>query len=210
MLNVCLSTFLCRNRNKDLFEVNRNIIEGLRRDDSEAMKRLFDLYYVLLCGYAKRYVFDTASAEEIVSDVMYKIWQNRHAPYRADTFREYMFTATRNTALNYLKQKQNQRIHVDTWAEQLRYELIDETPLDMLVLSELQSNFDGLMDTLPEQCRKAYRLSRVEGLTYEEIAEELNISINTVKHHIKTALQKLRIGLSDFLIWILLLSDFIF
>ncbi len=126
-----------------------------------------------------------AIAEEIVGDVMYKIWQNRHADYRADTFREYLFTATRNTALNYLKQQQNLRKLSDNWVEQLRQKLIEETPLDTLIVSELQSKFDGLKDTLPEQCRKAFLMSRNEDMTYEEIATRMEVSVNTVKYHIK-------------------------
>ncbi len=183
---------------------NNSIIDGLHRDDPRAMEQLFDLYYVLLCSYARRYVQDKTVAEEIVSDVMYKIWQNRYLIYYADTFREYLYTATRNTAINYLKKKKNQQKLTDSWVEQLRRELIDETPLDMLIVSELQSKHDNLMNELPEQCRRVYRLSRMNDMTYDEIAHQMDISINTVKHHIKTALLKLRIGLSDFLIWIFL------
>jgi RNA polymerase sigma-70 factor (ECF subfamily) len=66
------------------------------------------------------------------------------------------------------------------------------------------------MASMPEQCRKAYQLSRTEGLTYEEIAGQMQISVNTVKYHIKTAIHKLRDGLSDFLMWICLLANHFF
>ena len=156
------------------------------------MKRIFDLCYVPLCCYASRYVSSMFIAEEIVSDVMYKIWQNRHSGYRVETFREYLYTATRHTALNYLKQQQNLRKLTDRWAEEFRNELIEETPLDQLITEELQLKINHLMDTLPEQCRKAFMMSRMEDMTYEEIAAQMDISVNTVKYHIKTALQKLR------------------
>jgi RNA polymerase sigma-70 factor (ECF subfamily) len=179
--------------------INEDIIKGLSRGDSLAMKKLFDLYYMPLCCYAKRYVASMIAAEEIVSDVMYRIWQNRNAAYHACTFSEYLYAATRNAVLNYLKRQQNIRKLADDFALQFRDELINETPLDNLIISELQSRFDSLMASLPEQCRRAYRMSRIDDMTYEEIAAQMNISTNTVKHHIKTALQKLRIGLSDFL-----------
>ena len=163
-----------------------------------------------MCRYAKRYVATTAIAEEIVSDVMFKIWQNRNATYHASTFREYLYTSTRNTAINHLKRQQNIRKLTDNWAERLRDELIAETPLDQIIISELKLKYDSLMDELPEQCRKAYRMSRIDDLTYEEIALQMDISINTVKHHIKTALHKLRIGLSDFLILIFLWGGTLF
>ena len=176
--------------------LDKDIIEALYRDHPQAMKRIFDLYYAPLCCYAARYVSSMFIAEEIVSDVMYRIWQNRQSGYRAETFHEYLYTATRNTALNYLKQQQNQKKLTDRWAEEFRSELIEETPLDKLITEELHSKINHLMNTLPEQCRKAFLMSRMDDMTYGEIAAQMNISVNTVKYHIKTALQKLRAGFS--------------
>lgn len=181
--------------------ISKEILNKLHSNDHQAMKWLFGHYYIPLCNYAKRYVDSLVAAEEIVSDVLYKVWQNRHEIYRADTFNDYLYAATRNTSINYLKQQQNQRRLVDEWAEQLRYDLIEETPLTDLLLSELEVKYQNLITNLPEQCRKVFLLSRAENRTYEEIANQMNISVNTVKHHIKTALQKLRHGLSDFLMW---------
>ncbi|MDH6303711.1 RNA polymerase sigma-70 factor (ECF subfamily) [Parabacteroides sp. PF5-5] len=189
--------------------MSEEIINRLHLDDHQAMKQVFRLYYAPLCNYAKRYVESITIAEEIVSDVLYKIWQNRHY-IQAKTFREYLYTATRNTAINYLTQQQNQRRLADEWAEQLRHELIDETPLNDLILSEIEVKYHDLINHLPEQCRKVFLLSRTENRTYEEIATQMNISVNTVKHHIKVALQKLRDGLSEFLIWFALFIDYIF
>lgn len=191
-------------------KLNENIIKGLSQNRPQAMKQIFDLYYAPLCGYAARYTADMTTAEEIVSDMMYKIWQNRHNGYRAETFREYLFTATYNTALNHLKQKQNIRKLSDNWAEQLRHELIEETPLDALIADEMQSKFDKLIENLPEQCRKIFLLSRAENMTYEDIANNMDISINTVKYHIKMALQKIRSGMGKFMIWIFLLCKIFF
>ena len=172
------------------------------------MQGLYKLYYKPLCCYAVRYVTSMPVAEEVVSDVMFKIWQNRHGDYRADSFREYLFTATRNTALNYLKQQQKQKQLSDAWADKFRSELIEETPLDIMITEEMQTKLNRLIDTLPEQCRKVFLLSRVKDLTYEEIADKMGISTHTVKHHIRTALQKLRAGMGDILIWLILFLNF--
>lgn len=188
----------------------KEIIEDLPHNSSKAMKRLFDLFYQPLCIYAVRYVGSTSVAEEVVSDVMCKIWQNRHFNYRAETFREYLYTATRNTALNYQKQNENRKKLADNWAEQLRGELIEETPLDAMITEEMQSKLKSLMDTLPTQCRKAFMMSRINNMSYGEIATEMNISTNTVKYHVKTALQKLRAGMGGFLACLLLILSFFF
>ena len=188
----------------------KDIIEELLQDSSQAMKHMFDMFYKPLCCYAVRYVSSMPVAEEIASDVMLKIWQNRHhGSYRAETFREYLYTATRNTALNYLKQQQNRRKLSDNWAEQLRDELLEETPLDSMITEETQLKIDRLMDTLPEQCRKVFQMSRFDDMSYEEIATQMDISVNTVKYHIKTALQKLRGGMGDILMLLLFLLSFL-
>jgi len=191
-----------------LYQDNQNIIEGLYRNVPQAMKGLYELYYKPLCCYAVRYVASMSVAEEVVSDVMCRIWQNRHSDYRADSFREYLFAATRNTAINYLKQQQKQKQLSDTWADGIREELIEETPLDIMITEEMQKKLNRLINTLPEQCRKAFLMSRIDDMTYEEIAAQMNISPNTVKHHIKTALQKLRVGIGDLLIWLILFLSF--
>jgi len=191
-----------------MYQDNQNIIEGLLRDIPQAMKGLYELYYKPLCFYAVRYVTCMPVAEEVVNDVMYKIWQNRHSEYRAESFREYLFTATRNTALNYLKQQQKQKNLSDSWADRFRGELIEETPLDVMITEEMQTKLNRLIDELPEQCRKVFLMSRIDDMTYEEIAAQMNISSNTVKHHIKTALQKLRAGMSNLLVWLILFFNF--
>jgi RNA polymerase sigma-70 factor (ECF subfamily) len=182
----------------------KNIIEGLLCDSPQAMKRMFDLFYKPLCSYAARYAQSMPVAEEIVSDVMYKIWQNRHNGYRPETFRDYLYTATRNTALNYQKQQQSQRMFTDVWTEDLRNELIEETPLDSMIARETQMNLNNLIDALPEQCRKAFLMSRVDDKSYDEIATQMNISTNTVKYHIKTALQKLHAGIDSLIVYLIL------
>ena len=172
------------------------------------MKRVFELFYKPLCCFAVRYAQSMPVAEEIVSDVMYKIWQNRHHGYRADTFRDYLYTATRNTAINYLKQQKNQKIFSDKWSEDLRNELIEETPLDKLIANETQTRLNDLIDSLPEQCRKVFLMNRLDEMSYDEIAAQMNISTSTVKFHIRTALQKLHTGLDSLMMWLLLLWTF--
>jgi RNA polymerase sigma-70 factor (ECF subfamily) len=158
--------------------------------------------------YAVRFVQNMPIAEEIASDVMYKIWQNRHQGYQIETFREYLYTATRNTALNYLKQQQTRKKFSDEWAEQLRDELIEETPLDAIISEEEQAKLNNMMDALPEQCRKAFVMSRIEEMSYDEIAAQMDISVNTVKYDIKTALQKLRVEMGNLFMWMILFLSF--
>jgi len=186
----------------------KDIIEGLLSDSPQAMKRLFDMFYKPLCNHAKRFVGNMPVAEEIVSDVMYKIWLNRHQGYRAETFLEYLYAATHNTALNHIKQQENLKKLSYNWADKVRNELIEETPLDIMIEKETQDKLKSLMNSLPEQCRKAFMMSRMGNMNYEEIAGQMNISTNTVKYHIKTALQKLRVETDRLFVLLLLFWSF--
>ena len=186
----------------------KDIIEGLLGDSQQSMKGLYELFYKPLCFYAVRYVSSMPVAEEVVSDVMFNIWQKRNKSYSAETFRDYLYAATRNTAINYLKQRQNQRKASNAWSEQLRNQLIDETPLDMMISEEMQAKINNLLSELPEQCRKVFLMSRIDDMSYEEIAAQMDISMNTVKYHIKTALQKIRAGMGNILMCLILFLSF--
>ena len=72
---------------------------------------------------------------------------------------------------------------------------------------ELQEIIQRALDTLPERCREVFIKSRIEGLKYKEISEELGISVNTVENHIVTALKKLRVALKDYLPLLLFLVN---
>ena len=182
-----------------------SILEGLISDSPKAMKSIFDLFYKPLCVHAMRYAHSMPVAEEIVSDVMFKVWQNRHKGYRPDTFFDYLYTATRNNAINYMKHQQTQKLTPDNWTELLRDELIEETPLDLLIAKETLSNLNKLIDSLPEQCRKVFIMRRMEDLSYDEIADKMNISKNTVKFHMKTALQRLHAEIDSILVCLIIL-----
>ena len=96
----------------------------------------------------------------------------------------------------------------DYCSDNFRGELIEETPLDAIITKEIKSKLNDLMKTLPDQCRKAFLMSRVDDMSYDEIATKMDISSNTVKYHIKIALQKLRDGLGNTMSLLIILRIF--
>lgn len=87
---------------------------------------------------------------------------------------------------------------------EMRYLLSDDYPLGSLLEHELEEEIHHAIRNLPEVCRKVFIKSRFEGKKYEEIATELNISVNTVKYHIKSALSSLHSELGKYLIILIL------
>ena len=80
----------------------------------------------------------------------------------------------------------------------------DQYPLATLLEKELEQEIANSIDKLPKECKQVFEMSRFEDLKYQEIADKLNISVNTVKYHIKNALSKLSHDLSKYLITLFL------
>src|SRR5690606_2716745 len=125
---------------------------------------LFRKYYYSLCRFATYLSNRTDLAEEIVADVFFKIWEKRETLHVEKNVRSYLFTATRHTCINYMKQEK----HI---MEELNEDLAQETPGpdDELMYNELESRINELINFLPQKRKAIFQLNRFEGFTYNEI-----------------------------------------
>jgi len=147
------------------------------------------------------------TSEEIVQEVMFKIWVNRNSLNITGSIRSYLIRAVRNSCLNLLK-------HLDVREDyRVRHESMDQgsysSPEELMIVSELEQKIRNAIDDLPMERRKIFILSRYDGLSYAEIAEELGISIKTVENQMGKALKTLREDLSEYLpLLVLFFFDF--
>jgi len=177
------------------------IVEQLKEGKERAYRYLFDRHYQVLCHVAAQYVGDDFVAETIVSDVLFHLWEIRETLSITTSLRSYLMQSVRNRSLDYLKAQENQ-VEVSGELQDfpiLQYVKDDDTPLGRLLDQELEGEIMKAIDRLPEECKRVFLLSRFEDRKYEEIAEELGISINTVKYHIKHALALLHDDLGKYL-----------
>lgn len=189
-----------------------DIIKGIKRGDDKAYRLLFSTYYHRLFCIARQYYPDDFVADTIVGDVIFYLWENRDTLTINTSINAYLIRSVRNYAINYLLHKQTERevslSHFnETNAHQALF-LSDDYPLGTLIEKELTATVLKEIENLPDETRQVFKLSRMEELTYDEIALRQNISVNTVKYHIKQALSILRKRLKDLLIWIISLSSF--
>lgn len=152
------------------------------RGDEKAFCELFNQYHQQLGNYIYRLTDSMELAKEIVSDVYLKIWMNREALAGVQNFRSYLYTISKNHALNCLKKLARERQLKQKWKENNQRQIANESSL-----SEYYSLLDEAIDRLPPQQKKAYLLSRHENLKYLEIAENMNISRETVKKYLQLA-----------------------
>jgi len=186
-----------------------NIVHLLKLGDKVAYKYIYDHHYNLLCSIAYEYLQDYFLSATIVDDLIFYLWDQRENICINTSLRAYLIRATRNRCINHLNSlrekkeftfssinpiQQNQALH----SESLEY------PLAVLLEKELEREIKEAIDSLPYDCKRVFTMSRWEGKQYKQIAEELNISVNTVKYHMKNALANLSEKLSKYLIIIIL------
>ena len=189
------------------------IVKQLKAGQERAYKYLYDQHYQVLCYVAAQYVKDDFLAETIVGDVIFHLWEIRETVEISTSLRSYLMTSVRHRCLDYLKSQFN-RHEVAVSSTELRdfpllnYVKDDDYPLGRLLEQELEDEIMKAIARLPEECRRVFRMSRFEDKKYEEIARELQISVNTVKYHVKHALALLHEDLGKYLtVAILLLFE---
>jgi len=181
------------------------ILSGIINGEGKAFDLLFEHYYSNLCHYAGSIIRDHDAAEDIVQDLFAELWVNHKQMTIRSSLYSYLLRSTRNACLDHLKHlKIREKFQCDAKAEQS--EAVDDNP----ELAEILHKMNEVIEQLPEQCKRIFKLSRFENLKYREIAEVLHISENTVDTQIRRALNKLKNDLGDYLITVFLMVNFIF
>lgn len=172
-------------------------------------EKLYKLYYPKMFAFAKNYVPANEDAENIVQDVFLTLWERKEEIDISFTLTTYLFTLVKNRCLNFLRHKLIEEEYNNQMKEELGFKLYALEAFDYSYQSEeeLQEIIRRALDTLPERCREVFIKSRIEGLKYKEISEELGISVNTVENQMVTALKKLRVALKDYLPLLLFLVN---
>ena len=185
------------------------IVEQLKTGNEDAYQYIYDRHYALLCHVANGYVKDQFLAETIVGDTIFHLWEIRETLEISVSIRSYLLRAVRNRCINYLNSEWEKReiafssLMPDEITDD-KMTISDSHPLGALLERELEEEIYKAIDKLPNECRRVFDKSRFEGKSYEEISQELGISVNTVKYHIKNALASLQTHLSKYLITLLL------
>lgn len=164
-------------------------INALSEGDSKAFELLFLRYQPKLVFFFTGFVHDEEVARDLAQDLFFNLWQNRSKLAGVRSFYSYLYRMARNVLYNYYDhslvcEKYN--------AAQFLSPLSSENMEEQLFAKELQDFIDLKVEQMPPQRRQIFKLSRVEGLSNEEIALRLNISKRTVENHLTAALSDLR------------------
>ena len=169
------------------------ILDLLKKDESGAFRLLFDRYYDNLLLYCYHILNDLEAAEDIVQDCFVNLWNSKRLHSFAGDLDRFIFKMVKNRSFLFLKEYKK-RYELQTSFSQesdtYHYDNIEESTEEIELLY-------NTIDRLPEKCRKVFLMACLNDKSYQEIADELGISINTVKTQMKTALKFLRENLQE-------------
>jgi RNA polymerase sigma-70 factor (family 1) len=168
----------------------QDTIIALKAGDELAFRRVFELNFRKLYAFSYRLLKNREQAEEIVNDALMNVWINRARLNPDFPILPYLYTITRRLALNALRQIATSQKAVDQlW---LNMEKVSNDTEESVLKEDLQRFTEAALVNLPPQQQLIFKMSRFDGFSYDEIAEKLNISRNTVKNHLVAALKTLR------------------
>lgn len=153
------------------------------------MEELFRYNYRPLCLYALHYLSDAGQAEDVVQESFAALWEKLEAGSVIVNRRAYLYTAVRNRCLSLLRKKS---LETEPIGPRDTFGIIDDD--DAQDRSQIEARLWTAIDSLPEKCRRVFLMSKRDGMKYEEIADRLGISVNTVRNQISKALKTLKDG----------------
>jgi RNA polymerase sigma-70 factor (ECF subfamily) len=174
---------------------DNEIIGRIRQGDIGQFEILFRSSYVSLVKYARTLIKDQDTAEEMVQDLFFRLWQDKEKIKIESSLNGYLFRAVHNRCLHYIEHLKV----VERYAKEMATETNEssESPADVLQYRELQAKIARILELLPERCGKIFMMNRFEGLKYSEIAEKLSVSVKTVESNMGRALKEFRKALAE-------------
>jgi len=172
-----------------------NIIRRIRQGDIKEFESLFRSSYASLVRYAKTIVKDHDTAEEIVQEFFFRMWQDREKMNINNSVNGYLFRSVHNRCLHFIEHQKVVEKHeseIIASADEL-----NEQVTDTIYYNELQAKVSRVLEKLPERCSRIFSMNRFEGLKYSEIAEKLSVSVKTVELNMGKALKEFRKALAE-------------
>jgi len=171
-------------------EIKKLQMELCTEKGEHAFGKLYMALMPNLLQFALSIIKNKELAEEIVSDVFIKIWQNREFLSGIENFKLYLFISTKNTALNYLSRHfRKDVLSLDEMT--ISTASVNYNPEQILITSELINRINAAISMLPSRCKLIFKMAKEDGLKYNEIAQLLNISVKTIDNQLAIAVKKI-------------------
>lgn len=173
----------------------KEIALAIKAGSKDVFRSVYRAEYNNLVHFVNAYLHNKQDAEDLVQETMLTIWENRDTLDPEKNFRSYIYTIARNKSLNYLRDnakwmKDTPLYDSDNLINSMA--LSSRSVDEEINFMELQGFIERVYLSLPEKMVNTFKMSRQEGLTYNEIAEKLGITPKMVEYHISITLRALR------------------
>jgi len=177
------------------------LTEGLRKREKAVFDYIFNYYYSSLCAFSLQYLHDRDAAEDLVQDFFVSLWMEAPRLQIKSSLKSYLFASVKNRCLDFQK---HHKVLQKYRAFMLFNSENEDTSFDhYFAESELQLAIQKSLEKLPPRCREIFEMSRIKGLTNQEISDQLGIAKRTVELQISNSLKILRKELIEFLpLWL--------
>lgn len=158
--------------------------------NENSFRRLYELYFHRVTAYVFKITKSEENTAEIVQDVFLKLWQNRAVLTDIENIRAYIYSLCKNKCIDYLRRLAREMRSAQALAE--TEEAYANSTDQLLEARDLQFIITQALQSLSDQKKQIFRLSKIEGLSHDEIADMMHLSKSTVKNHLSETLKYLR------------------
>ena len=173
------------------------LFRKMQHGDASALEIFFQRYTELLYYRALGIVRDSSVAEDIVQEVFIRFWDSRDKLVISSSVPAYLTRSVVNACHDYLDHVAVEKRYAEKYRQEFKEEILPDWDAEEIEL--LRQKLNEFVQTLPDKCREIFVMACIEGVKYREVAEKLDVSVNTVKSQVKNAYIKLRtkFGLDD-------------
>lgn len=179
--------------------VDSKLLKKIASGDQQAFRELFDLYHGKLFELARYYSKSDQVAEEVTNDVFIKIWKKRNKLSAIKQLDSYLYIATKNETLTYLRDNKKDLALMSINQVELNLKLQVQDAEHSFLSKELLKALEDSIKNLPEKSGLVYRMVKEDNLSYKEVARVLDLSVKSVEKHMGLAFKRIRKDLSSYL-----------
>lgn len=172
-----------------------HLLENFRDGDEKAFKVLYDYYHRKVYRFAYSFLKEKEPSQEILQETFINLWVNREKLDIKKPLEPYLFVICKRLVLDAFRKVTSTNALREGLLKKISE--IDNRTEESIIYTDIMSYAEKAIAKLPRQQQLVFRLSRIEGLSFDEIAEQLNLSRNTVKNHLVVALKTLRTQLEN-------------
>lgn len=176
-------------------KANQPISVKLTRIDQASFERAYDLYWEKIFAVCYNSIKELEPAKGMVQDIFKSLWERRDE-LELQNVEHYLVRAAKFKVFEYIRNKVNRQKHNEFQAMDCR--VASNCTEEQVLFNDLKEKVNLLVDTLPCQCKRVYKMSREQGMSNKEIAGMLYISERAVEYHITKAMSRLKVGLASY------------